>query len=210
MTFLAIVAACNVGWILARRCAAVMTRKAASKHLAVINQGSGSPPCRTVTVLADVRGLHVGGVLAGGVDAVVTTETAACDVGVIKYRGLPRACLVTVVALVAGDDVVRRLSDRNNIVMTREAASGHGSVIHECDRAPRTCRVAIAADFRTLDVIRVFACCLHRAYRGMAANAVSARALELSARMTPFTRDIDMGAVEIETSAEVIERLLAE
>jgi hypothetical protein len=44
----------------------------------------------------------------------------------------------------------------------------------------------------------------------MAANAVSARPLELSARMTPFTRDIDMGAVEIETSAEVIERLLAE
>ena len=205
MTFLAIVAACNVGWILARRCAAVMTRKAASKHLAVINQVGTS----------DLSGDDVATVKLAFIRyllqlAVVAIETAASDVGVIKYRGLPRACLVTVVALVAGDDVVRRLSDRNNIVMTREAASGHGSVIHECDRAPRTCRVAIAADFRTLDVIRVFACCLHRAYRGMAANAVSARALELSARMTPFTRDIDMGAVEIETGAEMIERLLAE
>jgi hypothetical protein len=44
----------------------------------------------------------------------------------------------------------------------------------------------------------------------MAANAVSARALEQSARMTPFTGDIDMGAVEIEAGAEMIEWFLGD
>ena len=180
-----------------------MTGEAAADDLRVINPCDGSPTDSAVAVLADICGLYMGRVFTGGVHAIVTTEATARDVRVVEYGRLPRTGLVTVVAAVAGNNVARWFAARDHVVVARAATAGDSSVIHESDRAP-------GADLRALHVLCPLSRCLHGTDRGMAADAVRARALESAARMTAFAGDVDMGAVEIEARAEMIERLLAE
>lgn len=210
MALLAIIATRYVAGMFTRGKHAVVTGEAAADDLCMINQRDRIPTCRAMAVLADVGGLYVGRMFSGGVDAVMATEAAARYVGMVECGRLPRAGLVTVVAPVAGNDVVERLARRDNIVMAVAATAGYGSMIHERDRAPRTGRMAVAADLRALDVMRILARRLDCADRRMAADAVRACAFEPSPRVTAFARDVDMGAVEIEASTEMIERLLAE
>ena len=115
---------------------------------------------------------------------------------------------MAVVALVAGNDVTGRFAGRNDIVMARITTTSHRRMIHERHRAPRVRRVTIAADLRALHVLRTLSGCLDRPDCRVTADAIGARGFELAARMTAFTRDVDVRTVKVEARAEMIERFL--
>lgn len=52
-----------------------------------------------MAVLTNVACLDMRGALAGGIDSVMTANTIAADVRVIKQCRNPAVCLVTVIAL---------------------------------------------------------------------------------------------------------------
>ena len=76
-----------------------------------------------MAILANIAGLEVRQGLPGGLDTIVAVEAAARDVRVVEYRGHPQRARVAVIALVAGNDVTRRLARGANTVVAGIAAS---------------------------------------------------------------------------------------
>lgn len=70
-------------------------------------------------------------VLARRVNAVVATETVACDVTVVEYCWLPCASLVTIVTAVTRDNMVGGLARGPDTVVAGYAVSGYRRMIHE-------------------------------------------------------------------------------
>ena len=76
-----------------------------------------------MAILANIAGLEVRQGFPGGLDTIVAVGTAACDVCVVEYRGHPQRACVAVIALVAGNDVARRLARGADTVVAGIAAS---------------------------------------------------------------------------------------
>ena len=89
MAVIAGIAAKNMRWALARRDRAIMTAVACTDDLCVVY---GKDRCKyvgVVAVLADVTGLNVSEILARGIGAIVTVDTVAGNVEMIKVRRQP-------------------------------------------------------------------------------------------------------------------------
>ncbi len=89
MAVIAGIATENMRWVLARRDRAVMTGIARTDDLCVVY---GKDRCKyvgVVAVLADVTGLNVSEILANGIGAIVTVDTVADNVEMIKVCGQP-------------------------------------------------------------------------------------------------------------------------
>ena len=97
----AIVAARDVGRVLAGRCVAVMTGNAGSEYLGVVYRVCGRKRHVVVTILAHVTRVDMGRVLAGCLDAVMAVDTIRGDADVVEIRGRPRNRCMAVVAIVA-------------------------------------------------------------------------------------------------------------
>ena len=65
---------------------AVVAGGAGTDDVGVIDAGDRDPAAGAVAVLADRVGLDMGGVLAGGVGAVVAADAVAADVGCGRTR----------------------------------------------------------------------------------------------------------------------------
>ncbi len=92
MAVIAGIATNNMRRVLARRDRAVMTAVTRTDDLRVVY---GKDRCKyigVVAVLADVTGLNVSEILAGGIGAIVTVDTIARNVEMIKVRGQPADC----------------------------------------------------------------------------------------------------------------------
>ena len=63
-----------------------------------------------MAILADIGGVDMCQVLAGGLDTIVAIGAAAYDIRMVEYRRYPQRVRVAVIALVAGNDVVWRLA----------------------------------------------------------------------------------------------------
>ena len=61
---------------------------------------------------------------------------------------------MTVVALISGGDVGRRLSGRLNAVVTADTIASYGGVIHESDHAPVRRNVTVGAFTRRRHMAR--------------------------------------------------------
>ena len=89
MAVIAGVAAKNMRWVLARRDRAVMTAVARTDDLCVIYGEGRCKYVGVVAILADVTGLNVSEILAGGIGAIVTVDTVGGNVEMIKVCGQP-------------------------------------------------------------------------------------------------------------------------
>lgn len=84
MAVVAIIAARDVGWVLAGRYEAVMAGAACTYDLRVVDGVHRHPDVRCMAVLADIGCLDMREALAGGVNAVVAAGAIARDIYMIE------------------------------------------------------------------------------------------------------------------------------
>lgn len=117
VTVVAVIASIQVSRVLAGCGDAVMTGAAGAEYLGMVNGKHGRENIGRVAVFADIAGLYMRLVLAGGLRAVMAVETATSNVHVIEIRRQPTDRRVTVVAVVAAGDVSRMFAGRRYAVM---------------------------------------------------------------------------------------------
>ena len=161
-----------------------------------------------MAVLADIRRIHMRGVLTGGVSAVVATEAIARDIGVVEDSRYPERACVAIVALFARNDVAGWFARCLYPVVAGTAASRHRRVVHVRYRAPGGCCMAGLANCRRRDVVGGFHRRLHKADLRMATCTGGICAFENTARMASVATDVLVGAVKVEPSGEMVEWLL--
>lgn len=125
VTAVAVIAACNVRRMLASCGSAVVTGATAAQYVSVVNSRHGLPMRRGVAVLADIRCLNMCTAFAGGIGAVVAAEAAADDIRVVEYGWHPSCGVMTIVTLIAGNDMVRCFSGCLHAVVARSATARH-------------------------------------------------------------------------------------
>lgn len=103
---------------------------------------------------------------------------------------------MAILAVVAGWNVIRRLSCRSNTVVTGAAATRHGCVIHVCDRAPGSSRMTVGTHSGCRHVIRTPGGRAHKALRGVTSDTCRAGSLEHATGVTAFAGDPDMCAIQ--------------
>ena len=75
-----------------------------------------------MAILANIAGLEVCQRLSGGLDTIVATGAATCDICVVEYRRYPQGARVAVIALVAGNDVAWWLARGADTIVASIAA----------------------------------------------------------------------------------------
>jgi len=110
MAVIAGVATRDVCRILPARGNAIVAGPASANNLEMIDGVDRRPGIRTVAVLADISGLYVCEVFAGGIRTIVTVDAIVCDIGVIEVGGYPAGRRMTVIAIIAGVEMRRVLA----------------------------------------------------------------------------------------------------
>ena len=95
----------DVRRMLAGRGRPIMAGRTAAQDLQVIHGVGRCPDDIVVAVFTDVGGLNVGRALAGGLDAIVTIDAVAGNVGVIEVGRYPRRGGMAVATDVTAADV---------------------------------------------------------------------------------------------------------
>ena len=135
----------------------------------------------------------------------MAAEAIACDVAVVEYGRNPSTGLVAVVALIAGNDVIRCLASCNNSVVAGYATPCHCRMVHESNRAPCSRSVAVCTDLGTRNMIHRPYSGLHGANRGVTTDTSRIRALKRASGMASITTHIGMCTVKLKSGAEMIE-----
>ena len=161
-----------------------------------------------MAVLTDIRRIHMRGVLAGGVSAIVATEAVSRDIGVVEDGRYPERAGMTVIALFARNNVARRFAGCPYSVVAGTAASRHCRVVHVRDRAPGGCCMATLATRGRRYVVGRLHRRLHKADLRMATCTGGICAFENTARVASVATDVLVGAVKVEPSGEMVEWLL--
>ena len=117
-----------IGW-LAGGNVAVVAGDAGALHLCVIHCGGRIPCSSVVTVLAQIAGGNVSGILARCTAAIVTIDTVAGDAGMTELRRYPCRGGVAGFTGVAADDVIDRLARGLHAIVAIKAVAGDGAVI---------------------------------------------------------------------------------
>jgi hypothetical protein len=92
MAIIAGIAARDMGWVFACRNNTIMTAVAGANDLRVVNGEYWCKDVGVVAVLANITGLDVCQVLASGIDTVMTVNTLASDVQMVKVGWQPTYC----------------------------------------------------------------------------------------------------------------------
>lgn len=153
----AVVAAVDMTDVLALCGYAIVTIPAEAENLEVINGIGRRPGVRAVAVLADLRRLQVIEWLAFGFGAVVARHAVVDDVRVIEIGGQPARRCMAVVAAVAAVNMVGIFAHCCQAVVTGAAQPEDLQVIDGKCRYPDIRAVAVLADIRALDVVRILA-----------------------------------------------------
>ena len=136
MTVVAVVAAGNVGRVLACGRVAVMAGEAGANDLRVIDHVGRHKRHVVVAVLADIGGIDMRRVLARSLRPVVTADAVGGDVGVIKVGRDPRVGRVAVVAVVAARNMASILTQGNGSVVTAETGANDLCMVNDEYRIP--------------------------------------------------------------------------
>lgn len=207
MAIVAGVAARDMRLVLARGYAAVMAGAASSQYLGMVDRICRRPKHVVVAVFADIGRIDVRRILTGSFDAVMASETVVGDTGMVIPGRRPERRLVTILAVVAGGKVVGRLACCRNTIVAGSTATGHGCVIHERNRAPGRCRMAVGAQGGCRHMVQTFGRRSHEALRRVTVDAGRAGALEHTAGVTALARNPCMCAIERKACTEMVERL---
>lgn len=123
MTVIAIVTAHDMSGGLTGRYGTVMTAEAAAQDICVIHPVHGNPYIIVMAVFTYVVREHVVGRLARRIAAVVAADTVVGDAGMVEARRCPGVRAVTVVAIVAAEDMIDGFSSRNSAVVAAETTT---------------------------------------------------------------------------------------
>lgn len=105
MAVIAVVATRNVRRVLAGRRIAVMAGNAGSQYLGVVHHISWRERHVIVAVLANITRIYMVRILAGGLHAIVTIDAIGGDADVVKVGGRPGNRCMTVIAIVAAENM---------------------------------------------------------------------------------------------------------
>jgi hypothetical protein len=166
VAIITVVATGEVGRMFAGGGIAVMTGTATTEYLCVINSYYWQPTNRVMAILTDVSGLYVGRILAGRVRAVVAARAITGDVDMIEVRGDPTGGRVTIVAIVAADDVIGIFASRDYPVMTGAAGADHITVIDRKCGGESVCRMTVFTNICRENVARRFPNCVSTVMAG--------------------------------------------
>ena len=136
---------------------AVMTGPASAKNLGVIDGERRRPHIRCMTVFADIGRLNMGERFAGGFNAVMAADTVTGDIDMIKVRGQPANCGMTIVASVVTGDMRWVFARCRDAIMTRAAGAHHLRMVDRIGGGPHSAVVAILANICCLYVCQVLA-----------------------------------------------------
>ncbi len=173
----------SVLWILSGGDDAVVTGRAGAKNLQMVNATNRSPGEGVVAVFTQIRRRNVIDGLAHCGHAVVAGKAAASDTGVVEGGRDPRCSSMTIVALVAGWQVVDRFAACFAPVMAADAGAQHLQVVNPEYSSPGIRPVAGAATIRCHDMKRWLRCRTDSTRLRMAAGTLCRRACKQSVRM---------------------------
>lgn len=123
----------------------------------MINSHYRREDVRRVAVLANIRGLDVGGVFAGCVGSVVAADTIACNVHVIEIRRQPGDGAVAVVTIVATRNMGLVLAGRRHAIVATATVPKYLRVVDREYRRENAGRMAVFAHVGRLYVRLVLA-----------------------------------------------------
>ena len=122
-----------------------------------------------MTIFANVRRQRMICIFSGCVSAVVTANTIANDVCVVKVGGYPRHGCMTIVAIVATVYVCRVLADRNRTVVAGRADTNDLCVVNRDHRLEKRRAMTVFADIASQNMILIFP---DSVYAVVTANAI--------------------------------------
>lgn len=187
MTIITIIAAGNVRRILAGRRNSVMTGAARSQNLRMVDSKHWHPDVRGMAVLTHVARLHMGRVLTRCVDTVVAADTVTRDIDVIKIRGQPGGCGMTIIAIIAACNVRRVFTRRSEAIVTGAAGAGDLCMVDKVGWRPDIRVVTVFANIGCLNMCQVLAGCFRPV---VAADAVTCDVDVVKNRRSPGDRGV--------------------
>lgn len=135
----------------------VVTRRAGSEHLGVVDSHHWRPNSRAVAVLADVCGLRVLRMFASRIATVMAAYTIVRDIRMVENRGYPAGGRVTIVAIIAALYMRRVLAGCRSAIVARYTTADDVRVIDREHRRKYVGRVAVLADVACRYMLRMFA-----------------------------------------------------
>jgi len=170
VAIIAIVAACDMRWVLAGRSDTVVTRGTTAEDLCVIDGYYRCPNRWDVATFTNVRCLDMHGTFAGRIRTVMAIHAIAHDTHVIEVRRHPGHGGVAVITVITARNMRRMFTGGGNTVVTGATAAQHLGVIDSNCWLPYRRAVAVLANVRCLNMSRAFASCMCAV---MAGNAVA-------------------------------------
>ena len=137
MSVFAVVAAGDVGRVLAFGRVAIMAGEAGANDLRMIDHVGGYKRHDVVAVFADHSGVDVCRILPDGLDAIMTAGAIPADAGVVKIGGCPAGRRVAVIAIVAARNMASILTQGNGSVVTAETGANDLCMVNDEYRIPR-------------------------------------------------------------------------
>lgn len=119
-----------------RCCGAVVTTRARSHDLSVIDAYRRTPRIFRMARFARIRTRDVREIFSGRRGPVMTTHAITGDAAVIETRRAPQTRVMTGFAIVTRPNMSRRFTGDKAIVMTTATIAEHGIVIDACYRIP--------------------------------------------------------------------------
>ena len=187
MTVVAVGAAGDVVQVFSGCRDTIMTRAARAQNLCVVNSVGRCPHVRGMAILTHIACLDVRRTFASRINAVVTADTVARDVGVIKIRWQPANRRMTVVAVVATGDVVQVFAGGREPVMTGAAGARNLRMVNEIRGRPDSGVVTVFTHIGGLYVCQILA---GGCSTVVAANAVTGDAHMVEVRRPPANRRV--------------------
>lgn len=158
---IAVVPAANMRCVFACRDGAVMTGRASSYNLRVIDYHDRLKERCTVAIFTDVAGQYVVLILPNRVRTIVTADTIARVIRMIEGCWYPAVGRMAGIAVIAARDMGRVFADRDRIIVTGRAGADHLCVIHPIGRCKQDGIVAILTNIAGQYVILIFANRVH-------------------------------------------------
>jgi len=160
MTVVAGIAAGDMRQSLAGSGKAIVAGTTGPDYLGVIDGHDGRKCVRRMTVFADVRRFHMSRVLADRFRTVMTAETVAANIDMVKVGRQPTKRAMAVVAGRTTGDMGWVLAGRNDPIVARATGPDNLAVIDRHDRHKDIRRMTIFADIRRLNVRQTLTGCI--------------------------------------------------